>query len=143
MLCPNSDNLQLYPGYAIASYDPALQGGLIVNGTFLNYTKEQVLAAAETSLLHRGNGTGSDADSGWEKVWRAAGWAQLGNEVEFYKALTVCIRFEFAGVSSRSPCQYSIERNFAANLFDLYSPGSTVFQIDANFGFTAALLVRH
>lgn len=92
-------NLQLYPGYAIASYDPALQGGLIVNGTFLNYTKEQVLAAAETSLLHRGNGTGPDADSGWEKVWRAAGWAQLGNESEYYKELTVCVRFVFTLVS--------------------------------------------
>ncbi|KAH0828626.1 glycoside hydrolase family 95 protein [Lanmaoa asiatica] len=113
----------LYPGYAIASYDAALQGGLTVNGTFLNYTKEQVLAAAETSLLHRGIGTGPDADSGWEKVWRAAGWAQLGNESEFYKELT-----------------YTIERNFAPNLFDLYTPGSTVFQIDANFGYPAALL---
>ncbi|KIJ60761.1 glycoside hydrolase family 95 protein [Hydnomerulius pinastri MD-312] len=113
----------LYPGYAIASYSPVLQGGLTVNGTFMNYTKEQVLTAAETSLLHRGNGTGPDADSGWEKVWRAAGWAQLGNESEYYKELT-----------------YAIERNFASNLFDLYTPGSTVFQIDANFGFPAAVL---
>ncbi|KAF8551628.1 glycoside hydrolase family 95 protein [Imleria badia] len=113
----------LYPGYAITSYDPALQGGLIVDGTSLNYTKEQILAAAETSLLYRGNGTGPDGDAGWEKVWRAASWAQLGNESEFYKELT-----------------YSIERNFAPNLFDLYTPGSTVFQIDANFGYPAAVL---
>lgn len=62
-----------------------------VNGTFLNYTKEQVLGAAKTSLLHRGNGTGPDADSGWEKVWRAASWAQLGNAKEFYRELTVCV----------------------------------------------------
>lgn len=88
---PNSEKPQLYPGYAVASYDPALQGGLTVNGTFLNYTKEQVLTATEISLLHRGDGTGPDADAGWEKVWRAAGWAQLGNEREFYKALTVCV----------------------------------------------------
>ncbi|KAG6376718.1 glycoside hydrolase family 95 protein [Boletus reticuloceps] len=113
----------LYPGYAIASYDPALQGGSTVNGTFLNYTKEQVLAAAETSLAHRGNGTGLDADAGWEKVWRAACWAQLGNESEFYKALT-----------------HSIERNFAPNLFDLYNWESIIFQIDANFGYSAAVL---
>ncbi|KAF9219276.1 glycoside hydrolase family 95 protein [Gyrodon lividus] len=113
----------LYPGYAITSYDAGLQGGLTTNGIFMNYTKEQVLKAAETSLLHRGNGTGPDADAGWEKIWRAAGWAQLGNESEYYKELT-----------------YAIERNFAPNLFDLYTPGSDIFQIDANFGYPAAVL---
>lgn len=79
----------LYPGYAITSYDPSIQGGLIVNGTSKNYTKSEVLAAAETSLIHRGNGTGPDADSGWEKAWRAAAWAQLGDATEFYHELTV------------------------------------------------------
>ncbi|EIW76069.1 glycoside hydrolase family 95 protein [Coniophora puteana RWD-64-598 SS2] len=113
----------LYPGYAIASYDQAIQGGLTVNGTSLNYTKQQVLDAAGISLLHRGNGTGPDADSGWEKVWRAACWAQLGNATEFYKELT-----------------YTIDENWGSNLFDLYYPNSTTFQIDANFGFPAALL---
>lgn len=79
----------LYPGYAIASYDSGIQGGLIVNGTELNYTKSEVLDAAMTSLIHRGNGTGPDADAGWEKAWRAAAWAQLGNASEFYFELTV------------------------------------------------------
>ena len=38
--------------------------------------------------------------------------------------------------------QYSLERNFAPNLFSLYSQGEgAIFQIDANFGFPAALLV--
>jgi len=96
---------------------------LTVDGTFINYTKEQLLAAAETSLFQRGNGTGPDGDAGWEKVWRAASWAQLGNESQFYKALT-----------------YAIETNFAPNLFDIYTPGSDVFQIDANFGYSAAVL---
>ncbi|EGO19842.1 glycoside hydrolase family 95 protein [Serpula lacrymans var. lacrymans S7.9] len=113
----------LYPGYAISSYSPELQGGLTYNNTFLNYTKEQILDAATISLIHRGNGTGPDADAGWEKVWRAACWAQLGNETEFYRELT-----------------YAIERNFAPNLFDLYSPGTLPFQIDANFGYPAAVL---
>ena len=85
----DSEEYQLYPGYAIASYDPLSQGGLWVNGMFLNYTKEQVLTAAETSLLYRGNGTGPDGDAGWEKIWRAASWAQLGNVIEYYKELTV------------------------------------------------------
>jgi alpha-L-fucosidase 2 len=66
---------------------------LTVNGIFLNYTKEQLLAAAETSLFERGNGTGPDGDAGWEKVWRAASWAQLGNATQFYNELTVRVRF--------------------------------------------------
>ncbi|KAM5543882.1 hypothetical protein V8D89_002499 [Ganoderma adspersum] len=108
----------LYPGYAITGYDPAVQQ------TRKNYTHEEVIAAATTSLVHRGNGTGPDADSGWEKVWRAACWAQLANASEFYHELS-----------------YALERNFAPNLFSLYSAGpGAIFQIDANFGFTAALL---
>ncbi|KAH9950824.1 glycoside hydrolase family 95 protein [Amylocystis lapponica] len=111
----------LYPGYAVASYDESIQS----SGT--NYSKSEVLEAAEVSLIHRGNGTGPDADSGWEKVWRAACWAQLGNASEFY--------FELS---------YALERNFAANLWSIYSfpPTATtsIFQIDANFGFPSALL---
>ncbi|TFK91898.1 glycoside hydrolase family 95 protein [Polyporus arcularius HHB13444] len=108
----------LYPGYAITNYDPRLQA------TAANYTQEEVIAAATTSLIHRGNGTGPDADSGWEKVWRAAAWAQLGNASEFYHELS-----------------YVLERNFAPNLFSLYSSGAdAIFQIDANFGFPAAVL---
>lgn len=73
----------LYPGYAVTGFQPSLQG------EFVNYTAVEVLNAAEISLIHRGNGTGSDADSGWEKVWRAACWAQLRNATEFYHELTV------------------------------------------------------
>lgn len=112
----------LYPGYAIASYSPELQGGLTVNGTFTHYTKEQILNAAETSLFHRGIGRGPDADAGWEKVWRAAAWAQLANETEFYKELT-----------------HTIESNFAPNLFSMYTSDG-IFQIDANLGYPAAVL---
>lgn len=75
----------LYPGYAITGYNPSVQA------TSQNLTHAQVLAAAETSLIHRGNGTGPDADSGWEKVWRAACWAQLQNATEFYHELSVSI----------------------------------------------------
>jgi hypothetical protein len=34
-------------------------------------------------------GTGPDADSGWEKVWRAAAWAQLGDPDTFYAEIKV------------------------------------------------------
>ncbi|EIN05501.1 hypothetical protein PUNSTDRAFT_74418 [Punctularia strigosozonata HHB-11173 SS5] len=104
----------LYPGYAVASYaDQA------------NYTKDEVIAAATTSLIHRGNGTGPDADAGWEKVWRAAAWAQLGNATGFYHELT-----------------YALSEDFGPNLFSLYDPADPdpIFQIDANLGYPAAVL---
>ncbi|KAI8968762.1 glycoside hydrolase family 95 protein [Trametes punicea] len=109
----------LYPGYAVTNYDPSIQA------TNQNLTHDQVIAAATTSLIHRGNGTGPDADAGWEKVWRAACWAQLANASEFYHELS-----------------YAVERNMAPNLFSLYPPlgEDAIFQIDANFGYPAALL---
>ncbi|KAF7313804.1 Glycoside hydrolase family 95 protein [Mycena chlorophos] len=115
----------LYPGYAIANFNPDTQGTLLVNGTNTTYTKPQIIDAATTSLIHRGNGTGPDADAGWEKMWRAAAWAQLGNASEFY--------FEFT---------YAIYENFGENLFSLYDPFDAfpIFQIDANLGLPGALL---
>ncbi|PSR78035.1 hypothetical protein PHLCEN_2v7598 [Hermanssonia centrifuga] len=112
----------LYPGYALSSYDSSIQAPPKGHTT---YTKSQVLAATETSLIHRGNGTAADGDAGWEKVWRAASWAQLGNASQFYHELT-----------------YAVERNYGSNLFSLYDPldADPIFQIDANFGFPAAVL---
>ena len=55
----------------------------------VSYTREQVLDAARTSLAHRGDGAGPDANAGWEKMWRAAAWAQLGDAERFYHQLTV------------------------------------------------------
>lgn len=109
----------LYPGYALSNFNASLQVS--------DLTRSEVLSAAETSLIHRGNGTGPDADSGWEKVWRAACWAQLGNASEFYHELS-----------------YAVERNFAANLFSVYDPfdADPIFQIDANLGYPAAVMVR-
>jgi len=115
----------LYPGYALTSYNSSLQGGILVNDTKLKYTKDQVLNAAEISLIHRGIGTGPDGDTGWEKAWRAACWAQLGNATEFYHTLS-----------------YAVAVNFGPNLFSLFDPSSSdpIFQIDANLGYPAAVL---
>ncbi|TCD62716.1 hypothetical protein EIP91_006542, partial [Steccherinum ochraceum] len=114
----------LYPGYAIANYDPAVQAPPNHSKT---YTKQQVFEAARISLIHRGVGTGPDADSGWEKMWRSAAWAQFGNATGFYHELT-----------------YSIERNHAVNLFSMYdpnpSPPDRIFQIDANLAYPAVVL---
>ena len=91
------------------------------------YTKSQIMNAATVSLIHRGNGTGPDANSGWEKAWRAAAWAQLGNSSVFYHELS-----------------FALHENFGNSLFSLYNPAATdaIFQIDANFGFPAAVMVR-
>ncbi|QRW12317.1 glycoside hydrolase family 95 protein [Ceratobasidium sp. AG-Ba] len=111
----------LYPGYVLTNFkqtDEPHQG-------LPELTREQVLRATEVTLISRGDGTGPDGDAGWEKVWRAACWAQLQNATRFYHQLT-----------------YAIERNFAPNLLSLYNYYSPdpIFQIDANFGYPAALL---
>ncbi|KAF9042891.1 glycoside hydrolase family 95 protein [Panaeolus papilionaceus] len=111
----------LFPGYAIAGFDPSVQG----TGPAKGLTKTQVMSAASVSLEHRGNGTGPDADAGWEKAWRAAAWAQFGDAQKFYHELS-----------------YSIVENFGANLFSLYDPQnpSPIFQIDANLAFPGAVM---
>ncbi|KAL1693980.1 glycoside hydrolase family 95 protein [Schizophyllum commune] len=111
----------LYPGYAIASYNESLQS----TSSNVSYTREQVLDAARTSLAHRGDGAGPDANAGWEKMWRAAAWAQLGDAERFYHQLT-----------------YAIATNFGPNLLSVYTPGvaNSTFQIDANLGHPGAVL---
>ncbi|CAG8705743.1 13429_t:CDS:10, partial [Acaulospora colombiana] len=103
----------LYPSYSISSFDPQTDG--IKSG---NLTKQGLIAASNVALNMRGNGTSPDADAGWGKIWRAACWAQLGD----------------------------VSRNFASNLFSLYNPfntaENTLFQMDANGGYPAAVLVR-
>jgi alpha-L-fucosidase 2 len=54
----------MYPGYALTQFSPALQNPALVNGRKVNYTADEVRAAAKVSLIHRGNGTGPDADAG-------------------------------------------------------------------------------
>lgn len=76
----------LYPGYAITNYDSSLQAPLSENSA--TYTKQEVLDAATISLAHRGDGR-ADGNAGWEKVWRSAAWAQVGNASAFYHQLTV------------------------------------------------------
>ncbi|CAE6471587.1 unnamed protein product [Rhizoctonia solani] len=112
----------LYPGYAISSFKPPASQSQVVP----SLTRDQVLRASEISLISRGNGTGPDGDAGWEKIWRAACWAQLQNPTRFYHQLT-----------------YTIERNFAENLWSLYNSFAEdpIFQIDANLGYPAAVLV--
>lgn len=134
----------LYPGYAITNYDPTLQASPANNS--VPYTKQQVLDAARTSLVHRGNGT-VDGDAGWEKLLRAAMWAQCGDGDEFYQELSVSISpLQKVFPKVKLPIQYGLGRNFVRNLFSILSPSAAeedqIFQIDANLGFPAVLLVR-
>ncbi|KUJ08343.1 uncharacterized protein LY89DRAFT_789144 [Mollisia scopiformis] len=99
-----------YPGYSISSF---LSG----------YTNTTIQSAVRTSLISRGNGTGPDADAGWEKVWRSACWALLNDSQMAYGEL-----------------HYAIERNFADNGLSMYSAHNPPFQIDANFGIVGAVL---
>ncbi|VUC34742.1 unnamed protein product [Clonostachys rosea] len=99
-----------YPGYSIASY---LRG----------YTDSGIQAAINKTLIARGNGTASDADAGWAKIWRSACWARLNNTDEAYFHL-----------------RYAIDRNFAGNGLSMYKGVQPPFQIDANLGLGGAIL---
>ncbi|KAF2102963.1 hypothetical protein NA57DRAFT_52502 [Rhizodiscina lignyota] len=99
-----------HPGFAIS----ALEDG---------YTNATIQSAVATSLYSRGNGTGPDADAGWEKVWRAACWARLNN--------TDMADFEL---------RYAIYENYAGNGFSMYTAHDLPFQIDANYGIIGAML---
>lgn len=99
-----------YPGYSVSSFlsgysDPATQN------------------AVRTTLISRGAGSGSDADSGWEKVWRSACWSMLNATTEAYYEL-----------------KFAIDENFAHNGLSMYWGTGPLFQIDANFGFIGATL---
>lgn len=99
-----------HPGYSVSSFS---------NG----YTNHSIQSAVEQTLIARGPGKGADANSGWEKVWRAACWARLNN--------TEKAHFEL---------RFAIDQNFANNLFSMYDQHNQPFQIDANFGFGGAVL---
>ena len=107
---PNSTHRHLshlngwYPGWSISSYAGGLKNTTIRN-------------AVANSLWSRGLGNGNDANSGWEKVWRGACWARLGDADIAYKEL-----------------KYAIDENFVGNGLSMYWAYNAPFQIDANFG---------
>lgn len=82
----------------------------------------EVIKAVETMLWSRGTGKNSDDNPGWAKVWRSACWAHLNN--------TAQANFEL---------RFSISENLAGNGLSQYSGKDAPFQIDANFGFVAAV----
>ncbi|KAF8428099.1 alpha-fucosidase A [Tirmania nivea] len=71
-------------------------------------------SAVATTLTHRGPGNWKDANAGWAKP--GDGWYWI--------------------------LKYALQENFTPNLFSLYTKGSGIFQIDANFGWVGAVLEK-
>jgi alpha-L-fucosidase 2 len=93
-------------------------------GWYPGYVIPQNLSqAVQTTLIHRGWGMWTDANSGWEKLWRSIAWAGLNNATNAHYEL-----------------RFAIQENFAGNLFSVYDPKGSIFQADANWAWKAAVL---
>lgn len=100
-----------FPGYSVSAY----AGGYAANASIQD--------AVRATLVARGLGDASDANAGWEKVWRAACWARLNDTAKAYEEL-----------------RFAVDVNFAPNGLSMYTGLDPPFQIDANFGFAGAVL---
>lgn len=82
-----------------------------------------VVDAVHTILSSRGTGKNGNTNAGWPKVWRAACWAGFNDTEHAFEELRL-----------------TIDENMAANGLSQYSGLSKPFQIDANFGYVAAVV---
>jgi alpha-L-fucosidase 2 len=94
--------------------------GLYPGDEITNAQTPDIFDAARTSLIHRG-----DSGGGWPGVWRGCLWARVGDGEHAYSLVSSAIG---AG-------------RFSPNLFNgsMQENNEARFQIDANFGYTAAV----